>query len=169
MLSGLADNPDTAKVNLVFCADGFASGDLFLRELKSGKNRLAGCVTWAPKTTEVAEKSDGRAHVLTTNANLMIIADILIVNKGFAKSHPAYVKGLVEGLLEGNSMIREDADKIPRYDRQGVQMGSGGSHRPSSPKCIWQIILREPGLLQRHDRLGRKLWIHLRDGVLRVR
>src|SRR5678816_2801569 len=66
MLPDLKARPEADKLNLVFCEDAFAAGDLFLEELKSGGTRLAGCVTWAPKTTEVAEGSGGKAHILTT-------------------------------------------------------------------------------------------------------
>jgi NitT/TauT family transport system substrate-binding protein len=114
MLPDLTAQPDAEKINLVYCADAFGAGDLFLRDLKAGRNRLAGCVTWAPKTTEVADASEGKATILTTNRNLLIVADILIVNKGFADAHKDMVAGLVEGLLEGNRMVRdEQAKHIP--------------------------------------------------------
>jgi NitT/TauT family transport system substrate-binding protein len=106
LLDDLKSAADPNKVNVVACADGFGAGDLFLRDVKAGKKRLAGCVTWAPKTTEVAQGSSGLAHVLTTNKNLLIVADVLIVNKGFARANPQIVTGLVEGLLEGNAMVR---------------------------------------------------------------
>jgi NitT/TauT family transport system substrate-binding protein len=108
MLPDLKTRPEADKLNLVFCTDAFAAGDLFLRELKAGRNTLAGCVTWAPKTTEVADESGGKAHVLTTSKNLLIIGDILIVNKGFAQQNPQKVAGLVDGLLEGNRMVRDN-------------------------------------------------------------
>jgi NitT/TauT family transport system substrate-binding protein len=111
MLPDLATKPDPDKINLVYCADAFGAGDLFLRDLKAGRNRLAGCVTWAPKTNEVADASEGKAVILTTNRNLLIVADILVVNKGFATAKPDVVAGLVEGLLEGNSMVRNEPDK----------------------------------------------------------
>ncbi len=109
MLPDLKARPDPDKLNLVFCEDAFAAGDLFLEELKSGGSRLAGCVTWAPKTTEVAEGSGGKAHILTTSLNLLIVADILIVNKGFAQQHTNLVSGLVHGMLEGNRMVRDNS------------------------------------------------------------
>jgi NitT/TauT family transport system substrate-binding protein len=109
MLPDLKTRPEPDKLNLVFCEDAFAAGDLFLQELKAGGNRLVGCVTWAPKTTEVAEGSGGKAHILTTSLNLLIIADILIVNKGFAQHHTNMVAALVQGLLEGNRMVRDNA------------------------------------------------------------
>jgi NitT/TauT family transport system substrate-binding protein len=111
MLGSLEAQPDPETINLIFSSDGFTSGDLFLRDLSGGRNRLAGCVTWEPKTTEVVEKSEGRAQLLTTNANLLIVADILILNKGFARAHPDKVKGLVEGLIEGNTRVRTQQDQ----------------------------------------------------------
>src|SRR5258707_3518858 len=98
-LANLNEQPDPESLNLVFCEDAFAAGDFFLRDLKEGRNRLAGCVTWAPKTTEVAAQSEGKAHILTTSMNLLVVADILIVNKGFAQQQTNMVAGLVNGLL----------------------------------------------------------------------
>jgi NitT/TauT family transport system substrate-binding protein len=108
MLPDLKTAPDPEKLNLVFCADAFAAGDLFLSDLKSGRNQLAGCVTWAPKTTAVAQESNGKAHILATSKNLLVVADVLVVNKGFATENPKLVAGLVEGLLEGNRQVREN-------------------------------------------------------------
>jgi len=107
-LRDLNESPAAESLNLVFCKDAFAAGDLFARELKQGGQRLAGCVTWAPKTTTVVEQSGGRAHVLTTSLNLLVVADVLVVNKGFALEHTNLVAGLVSGLLEGNRMVRDN-------------------------------------------------------------
>ncbi|HXI53686.1 MAG TPA: phosphate ABC transporter substrate-binding/OmpA family protein [Candidatus Saccharimonadales bacterium] len=106
-LPDLKAAPAADSLNLVFCKDAFAAGDFFLRDLQSGRNRLAGCVTWAPKTTEVARQSGGKAHVLTTSLNLLVIADVLVLNKGFAEQQTNLVAGLVHGLLEGNRLVRE--------------------------------------------------------------
>ena len=54
-LGSLDSPPNPDRVNLVYTEDGFAAGDLFAAELKSGKNRLAGCVTWEPKVSEVVD------------------------------------------------------------------------------------------------------------------
>lgn len=108
MLDALGIAPNADELGLVFCADAFAAGDLFAEELKRPQPRLAGCVTWAPKTDEVVEASGGRARLLTTNKNLLIIADVLVVNKGFAAAHPKKVEGLVHGLLHGNRLVRSD-------------------------------------------------------------
>lgn len=108
MLASLSAAPSPDAVNLVYCEDAFAAGDLFLEELKAGRNRLAGCVTWAPKTTDVVAQSGGKASLLTTNRNLLIIGDILVVNRGFAEQQPKMVAGLVHGLMEGNRRVRDN-------------------------------------------------------------
>ena len=106
-VSSLDATPHPDKVNLVYTEDGFEAGTLFAAELKSGRNRLAGCVTWEPKVTEVVQGSGGKAHVLTTNRNLLIIADVMILHRDFAEKNPKVVEGLVHGLLEGNRMVRD--------------------------------------------------------------
>jgi NitT/TauT family transport system substrate-binding protein len=109
-LSSLDSPPDPDRVNVVFTEDGFAAGDLFADDLKSNRNRLAGCVTWEPKVSEVVDGSAGKARVLTTNRNLLIVADVLIVHRGFASEQPKIVEGIVQGLLEGNRMVRDNPD-----------------------------------------------------------
>jgi NitT/TauT family transport system substrate-binding protein len=109
-LGSLDATPHPERLNIVYTEDGFGAGDLFLSDITSGKNRLAGCVTWEPKVSEVVEGSGGQAHVLTTNRNLLIIADVLILHRGFAQEHPKIVQGLVQGLLEGNRMVRTQGD-----------------------------------------------------------
>jgi NitT/TauT family transport system substrate-binding protein len=106
-LGSLDATPHPDRVNLIYTEDGFGAGDLFLSDIKSGKNRLAGCVTWEPKVSEVVDGSGGQAHVLTTNRNLLIVADVLVVHRGFAEQNPKIVEGLVQGLLEGNRMVRD--------------------------------------------------------------
>jgi NitT/TauT family transport system substrate-binding protein len=102
--------PHPDRINLIYTQDGFAAGDLFLSDLKAGKNRIAGGVTWEPKMSEIVEQSGGKAHLLTTNRNLLIVADVLVVHRGFAEQQPKIVAGLVHGLLEGNKMVRERPD-----------------------------------------------------------
>jgi NitT/TauT family transport system substrate-binding protein len=110
-LGSLDATPHPDRLNLVYTEDGFGAGDLFLNDIKSAKNRLAGCVTWEPKVSEVVDGSGGQAHVLVTNRNLLIIADVLIVHRGFAQEQPKIVEGLVQGLLEGNRMVRDRPDQ----------------------------------------------------------
>jgi len=107
MLGSLDATPSPDRVNMVYTEEGFEAGDLFLSDLKSGRNKLAGCVTWEPKVSEVIDKSGGTARLLASNKNLLVIADVLVVNEGLAKQHPEIVSGLVHGLLEGNKLVRD--------------------------------------------------------------
>src|SRR5688572_20241306 len=76
--------PKPDAVGLVFYEDAFQACDAYQHELASGAKRLAGCVGWMPKTQEVIEASQGAAKALVSNRNLLVIADVLAVNKGFA-------------------------------------------------------------------------------------
>jgi len=142
-LPDLATAADPQKINLVYGADAFTAGDAYLSDLKSGHPRLAGCVTWDPKTTEVVKESGGAAHLLTTNKNLLIIADVLVVNKGFAQQNAEKVAGLVNGLLEGNQMVRDNPDahldvvaKAFKWDRQKTKSELGKVHLSNLPENL---------------------------------
>jgi len=101
------DRPRADGVNLRYADDPFVAGDVFGANLDD----YAGFVGWEPKVSEVVAKSQGKAHVLVDNRNLLIIADVLLVNKGFAQQHPEIVKGLVDGTLYGNDVVRNDPTK----------------------------------------------------------
>jgi NitT/TauT family transport system substrate-binding protein len=107
VLRDLDGRPGAGELGLVFYEDAFAACDAYAAEL-SGARRLQGCVGWAPRTDEVIQASGGRAKALVTNRNLLVVADVLSVNRGFAEKYPELVKGLVHGLLEGNRRLRDE-------------------------------------------------------------
>ena len=107
MMPSMDAEPDPTALNLVYGDDGSAVCNAFTKDA-SGK--IVGCVTWSPWTTEAVKDSGGKAQLLTTNRNLLIVADILVVNRGFAQAEPDKVKGLVAGILEGNQMVRTNPD-----------------------------------------------------------
>lgn len=130
-------------MNLVYATDAFAAGDLFLKDIQSGNNVLAGCVTWAPKTTEVAQGSQGKAYILTTSVNLLVVADILVVNKGFAQQNPDKIAALVEGLIEGNRMVRDNPStqldvvgKAFKWDREKTKAELAKVHLSNLPENL---------------------------------
>jgi NitT/TauT family transport system substrate-binding protein len=106
VLRDLDSRPQPGSLGLVFYEDAFVACDAYAHELK-GRKRLNGCVGWTPKTDEVIEASNGGAKMLVSNRNLLVVADVLAVNKGFAKANPDMVKGLVHGILEGNRRLRD--------------------------------------------------------------
>jgi NitT/TauT family transport system substrate-binding protein len=97
--------PDS--INVRYADDPFIAGDVFA----ANPDDYAGFVGWEPKVSEVIAKLSGKAHVLVDNRNLLIIADVLLVNKGFAQQHPEIVNGLVDGILHGNDLVRNDPAK----------------------------------------------------------
>ena len=107
ILRDLDSRPPEGQLGLVFYEDAFVACDAYEHELARSAPRLNGCVGWTPRTDEVVEKSAGRAKVLVSNRNLLIVADVLAVNKGFAQANPDMVRGLVHGLLEGNRRLRD--------------------------------------------------------------
>lgn len=107
VLRDLDARPSSGELGLVFYEDAFVACDAYEAELSISRPRLNGCVGWSPRTDEVVAGSGGRAKALVSNRNLLVVADILTVNKGFAQAHPEWVKGLVHGLLEGNRQVRD--------------------------------------------------------------
>jgi NitT/TauT family transport system substrate-binding protein len=108
VLRDLDSKPPAGQLGLVFYEDAFVACDAYQHELSRGSGRLNGCVGWTPKTDEVIEASNGAAKSLVSNRNLLVVADVLAVNRGFAKAHPEMVKGLVHGILEGNRLLRDN-------------------------------------------------------------
>ena len=106
VLRDLDSKPPAGSLGLVFYEDAFVACDAYAHEL-AGNKRLNGCVGWTPKTDEVIEASNGAAKMLVSNRNLLVVADVLAVNKGFATANPKMVQGLVHGILEGNRRLRD--------------------------------------------------------------
>lgn len=106
VLRDLDSKPSSSELGLVFYDDASIACEAYRHEL-DGSQRLNGCVGWTPFTDEVVEKSNGAAKVLVSNRNLLVIADVLAVNGGFARAHPEMVRGLVHGILEGNRRLRD--------------------------------------------------------------
>jgi NitT/TauT family transport system substrate-binding protein len=118
MRKDLQSSPSPDKLNLVFTARVDDTTKVFGDGLKRGKNEVAGCVGWAPMTTDLVQNSKGKAYIKTTNRNQLIIADILVVNRGFAQKHPDMVRGLVHGLLEGNRLV----DEVKKGKSDGAEL-----------------------------------------------
>jgi NitT/TauT family transport system substrate-binding protein len=111
VLRDLDTAPEEGELGLVFYEDAFVACDAYAHELTRNAPRLNGCVGWTPRTDEVVEASNGRAKVLVSNRNLLVIADVLTVNKEFAQKNPDKLRGLVHGILEGNRLLRDEPDK----------------------------------------------------------
>jgi NitT/TauT family transport system substrate-binding protein len=110
VLRDLDAAPAAGTVGLVFYEDASIACDAYRHELSRPSPKLQGCVGWTPSTDETIEASNGAAKALVSNRNLLVIADVLAVNRGFAKANPEMVRGLVQGILEGNRRLRDNPD-----------------------------------------------------------
>jgi NitT/TauT family transport system substrate-binding protein len=110
VLRDLDVRPQPGELGLVFYEDAFVACDAYAHELAATQPRLNGCVGWTPRTDEVVDGSNNAAKVLVSNRNLLVIADVLAVNKGLAKEHPEMARGLVHGILEGNRRLRDQPE-----------------------------------------------------------
>ncbi len=111
-LDGLGTVPRPDAIGMVYGEDIDQVADAFASETAAGRSRLAGFVGWAPKTDEVVAASGGKARLLVTNRNLLVIADVLAVNRGFASANPQAVRGLVRATLEGNRLARNQPERV---------------------------------------------------------
>jgi len=110
VLNSLDATPSSDRINVVYTEEGEQAGKLFLSDIKSAKNKLAGAMSWEPTVSEVVEQSGGVAKILVTNKNLLVVGDVLVLHRGFAEANPKIVQALVQGVLEGNRMVRENRD-----------------------------------------------------------
>jgi hypothetical protein len=110
-----ADSPPEAdKINLLYCEDAEVAAQAFLSDLQNKGGLLAGCVSWAPFTTETVEAAGGAARLLVDSRNLLIVSDVLVMNKGFAQANPPAVAALTEAITWGNTQLRADvAPHVP--------------------------------------------------------
>lgn len=110
VVSSLDATLSADRINVVYTEEGEQAGQLFLHDIKSGANKLSGAMTWEPTVSEVVEASGGVAKVLVTNKNLLVVGDVLVLHRGFAEANPKIVQALVQGILEGNRMVRDNRD-----------------------------------------------------------
>jgi NitT/TauT family transport system substrate-binding protein len=103
-----APRPDA--INLVLYDDATVACEAYAEQLEGSRPRLNGCIGWSPSTDETIAGSDGRAKMLVSNRNLLVIADLLLVNGEFARANADKVQALVHGLLEGNRQLRESPE-----------------------------------------------------------
>lgn len=107
-LNGIGHATDPESVNLLFTASAFDAADVFVDSVTRGDKLISGAMTWSPKTIEVPADLPDKVRLLATNRNMLVVADILVVNAGFAKENPTVLRGLVEGILTGVDMINRD-------------------------------------------------------------
>ena len=108
VLRDLDSKPAAGSLGLVFYEDAFVACDAYQHELASGGRPAQRLRRLDAEDRRSHRSRNGAAKALVSNRNLLVVADVLAVNKGFAKAHPEMVKGLVHGILEGNRRLRDN-------------------------------------------------------------
>jgi NitT/TauT family transport system substrate-binding protein len=100
-------------------------------------------MTWEPTVSEVVEQSGGVAKVLVSNRNLLVIGDVMVLHRGFAEANPKIVQALVQGILEGNRMVRDNRDahldtvaKAFKWTRDGARDNLAKVHLSNLPENL---------------------------------
>jgi NitT/TauT family transport system substrate-binding protein len=143
VVSSLDATLSADRINVVYTEEGEQAGQLFLHDIKSGANKLSGAMTWEPTVSEVVEASGGVAKVLVTNKNLLVVGDVLVLHRGFAEANPKIVQALVQGILEGNRMVRDNRDahldtvaKAFKWTRDGARDNLAKVHLSNLPENL---------------------------------
>lgn len=113
VLASDSETPKSDMINVLFTEGVDEAIAIFQADLssdssnKTKKPLFAGCVGWEPLTSDLLDEHKDELRFLVTNKNLLNIADVLIVNQGFAEAQPKIVESLVTAVLRGNMRVRE--------------------------------------------------------------
>lgn len=99
-------------INLCFTVQVDHAASVFETSLNQGLGVINGCSAWDPMNQKVVQSSAGLASYLKDRTLDIKVADVLVLNRGFAGNYPNIVRGLVHGLLYGNQIINNIKDGI---------------------------------------------------------
>lgn len=91
------------KVNHKYTSTAFEAAAAFVAD-----KSIHACVSWAPDIYTIPEKIAGTRILTTTSDANRLIADSWAARADFAKDHPDIIEGLVAGIFEGMSMLRNN-------------------------------------------------------------
>jgi NitT/TauT family transport system substrate-binding protein len=94
------------EVDMVFTEDAFQAARLF-----ATNKDIAGCVSWAPDIYRIAEKLKGNKLLVTTQQANKLIADVWFARADFARDNPEIIEGLVRGILDAVTALKDDNAK----------------------------------------------------------
>lgn len=94
-----------SEVDFQFTQDAFQAAAAF-----NGDKSIAGCVSWAPDIYNLSEVKGNRMLVTSATAN-RLIADVWFARADFAKDHPDIIEGLVRGIFDAMTSLKEEAAK----------------------------------------------------------
>lgn len=106
------------KVTHKYTATAFEAAAAFVAD-----KSIHACVSWAPDIYTIPEKIAG-TQILTTTADAnRLIADVWAVRADFAKDHPEIVEGLVAGIFEGMTLLKDQTAKNKAFQHMAEGYG----------------------------------------------
>jgi NitT/TauT family transport system substrate-binding protein len=94
-----------SEVELVFTEDAFQAAAAF-----SARKDISGAVSWSPDIYKLKDRRGNRMLVSTSQAN-KLIADTWFARADFARDHADMIEGLVRGIFDAMTELRDDAGK----------------------------------------------------------
>jgi NitT/TauT family transport system substrate-binding protein len=95
-----------AEVNFKYTSDAFEAAAAF-----NADKSLAGVVSWAPDIYNL-EKVPGNKLMVSTGTANKLIADVWFARADFAKDHHAVCAGLVQGIFDAMTALKEQDAKV---------------------------------------------------------
>ncbi|NCB37209.1 MAG: hypothetical protein EOM80_00435 [Erysipelotrichia bacterium] len=106
------------KVTHKYTSTAFEAAAAFVAD-----KSIHACVSWAPDIYTIPEKIAG-TRILTTTADAnRLITDVWAARADFAKDHPDIIEGLVAGIFEGMSMLKNDTTKTKAFNHMAEGYG----------------------------------------------
>jgi ABC-type nitrate/sulfonate/bicarbonate transport system substrate-binding protein len=101
----VAGGVQPSEVQMIFTEDAFQAAAAF-----NAQSDIAGCVSWAPDIYNLEKVRGNRLLVTTSQAN-KLIADVWFARADFAKDHPAIIEGLVRGIFDAMSDLKDENNR----------------------------------------------------------
>ncbi|HPH67589.1 MAG TPA: phosphate ABC transporter substrate-binding/OmpA family protein [Kofleriaceae bacterium] len=96
-----------SEVEFKFTPDAFAAAAAFNADKKK---EISAVVSWAPDIYTLADLPGNRMVVNTATAN-KLIADVWFARADFSRDNPDIIEGLVRGILDANTDLKDEAKK----------------------------------------------------------
>lgn len=106
------------KVKRKYTSTAFEAAAAFVSD-----KSIDACVSWAPDIYTIPEKVAGTRILTTTSTANRIITDVWAVRADFAKDHPDVVEGLVAGIFEGMTLLKNNTTKMKAFQKMAEGYG----------------------------------------------
>jgi ABC-type nitrate/sulfonate/bicarbonate transport system substrate-binding protein/outer membrane protein OmpA-like peptidoglycan-associated protein len=94
------------EVEMVFTPDAFQAARAYV-----ANKDIAAAVSWSPDIYKISQKLKGSKLLVSTQTANKLIADVWFSRADFARDNPEIIEGVVRGILDADSALKDDAAK----------------------------------------------------------